>query len=174
MEITVVTLVEEQMSSWKGDEWGVGVKGFKDDDEVVRWWYWCVCAYPYTKGMRSIISTVSISPKGFLPSILLLVVIVITVLLGVVVSVYLVVVVVALLGVDIVVTIIGRLLVMAPPKFVAFEALGGKFPSILWGNPLMKAFYKSRLFLSAIGSIPIGLGIGNFAVLGSVGYEEKY
>ncbi|GJT58935.1 hypothetical protein Tco_1002468 [Tanacetum coccineum] len=63
------------------------------------------CTLP-TQGMRSIISTVSISPKGFLPSILLLVVIIVTVVI-VVVTVILVVVVVAIIGVVIVVTIIG-------------------------------------------------------------------
>ncbi|GJV48201.1 hypothetical protein Tco_1438413 [Tanacetum coccineum] len=65
MEITVVTLVEEQMPRGK-------------------------CILP-TQGMRPIISTVSISPKGFLPFILLLVVIIVTV---VIVTVILVVVVV--------------------------------------------------------------------------------
>ncbi|GJS82647.1 hypothetical protein Tco_0749188 [Tanacetum coccineum] len=56
--------------------------------------------------MRSIISTVSLSPKDFLPSILLLVVIIVTVVI-VVVTVILVVVVVAIIGVVIVVTVIG-------------------------------------------------------------------
>ncbi|GKC11361.1 hypothetical protein Tco_1008143, partial [Tanacetum coccineum] len=50
-----------------------------------------------TKGMRSIISTVSISLEGFLPSILLLVVTV------VIVAVILVVVVVAIIGVVVIV-----------------------------------------------------------------------
>ncbi|GKB79637.1 hypothetical protein Tco_0946532 [Tanacetum coccineum] len=61
-----------------------------------------LCTLP-TQGMRSIISTVSISPEGFLPSILLLVVIIVTV---VIVTVILVVVVVAIVGVVIVVAII--------------------------------------------------------------------
>ncbi|GKD35231.1 hypothetical protein Tco_1250740 [Tanacetum coccineum] len=61
--------------------------------------------------MRSNISTVSICPKGFLPSILLLVVIVVTVVI-VVVTVILVVVVVAINGVVIVVTIIGVVVVV--------------------------------------------------------------
>ncbi|GJR73730.1 hypothetical protein Tco_0086095 [Tanacetum coccineum] len=61
--------------------------------------------------MRSIISTVSISPEGFLPSILLLVVIIVTVVI-VVVTVILVVVVVAIIGVVIVVTIIGVVVVV--------------------------------------------------------------
>nr|GEY44162.1 hypothetical protein [Tanacetum cinerariifolium] len=54
--------------------------------------------------MRSIISMVSISPEGFLPSILLPVVVIVTV---VIVAVILIVVVVAINGVVIVVTIIG-------------------------------------------------------------------
>ncbi|GJV87670.1 hypothetical protein Tco_1531608 [Tanacetum coccineum] len=60
------------------------------------------CTLP-TQGMRSIISTVSISPKGFLHSILMLVVIIVTV---VIVTVILVVVIVAIVGVVIVVAII--------------------------------------------------------------------
>nr|GFA44904.1 hypothetical protein [Tanacetum cinerariifolium] len=56
------------------------------------------------KGMGSIISMVSISPEGFLPSILLLVVVIVTV---VIVVVILVVIVVAIDGVVIVVMIIG-------------------------------------------------------------------
>nr|GEV59981.1 hypothetical protein [Tanacetum cinerariifolium] len=56
------------------------------------------------KGMGSIISMVSISPEGFLPSILLLVVVIVMV---VIVAVILVVVVVAIDGVVIVVMIIG-------------------------------------------------------------------
>ncbi|GJW10135.1 reverse transcriptase domain-containing protein [Tanacetum coccineum] len=68
------------------------------------------CTLPI-QGMRSIISTVSISPEGFLPSILLLVVIIITVVI-VVVTVILVVVVVAIIGVVIVVTIIGVVVVV--------------------------------------------------------------
>ncbi|GKD53147.1 hypothetical protein Tco_1286534, partial [Tanacetum coccineum] len=61
-----------------------------------------------TQGMRSIISMVSISPEGFLPSILLLVVIIVTV---VIVAVILVV-VVAIVGVVIVVMIIGVVVVV--------------------------------------------------------------
>ncbi|GJV50338.1 hypothetical protein Tco_1440550 [Tanacetum coccineum] len=68
------------------------------------------CTLP-TQGMRFIISTVSISPEGFLPSILLLVVIIVTVVI-VVVMVNLVVVVVAIIGVVIVVTIIGVVVVV--------------------------------------------------------------
>ncbi|GKC39821.1 hypothetical protein Tco_1052205 [Tanacetum coccineum] len=68
------------------------------------------CTLP-TQGMRSIISMVSISAKVFLPSILLLVVIIITVVI-VVVTVILVVVVVAIIGVVIVVMIIGVVVVV--------------------------------------------------------------
>ncbi|GJU31296.1 hypothetical protein Tco_1174885 [Tanacetum coccineum] len=64
-----------------------------------------------TQGMRSIISIVSISPEGFLPSILLLVVIIVTVVI-VVVMVILVVVFVAIIGVVIVVTLIGVVVVV--------------------------------------------------------------
>ncbi|GJT96531.1 hypothetical protein Tco_1092049 [Tanacetum coccineum] len=62
-----------------------------------------------TQGMRSIISTVSISLEGFLPSILLLVVIIVVV---VIVAVILVVVVVAIVGVVIIVAIIGVFVVV--------------------------------------------------------------
>ncbi|GJS69865.1 hypothetical protein Tco_0702706 [Tanacetum coccineum] len=109
MEITVVTLVEEQISPWKGNfakparTWlepfvydlkfskigklgSLGAQG----DEVM--------------GMRSIISKVSISPEGFMPSILLLVVIIVAVVM---VAVILVVIVVEVVGVVIVVAIIG-------------------------------------------------------------------
>ncbi|GKB43629.1 putative reverse transcriptase domain-containing protein [Tanacetum coccineum] len=68
------------------------------------------CTLP-TQGMRSIISTVSISLKGFLPFILLLVVIIVTVVI-VVVTVILVVVVVAIIGIVIVVTVIGVVVVV--------------------------------------------------------------
>ncbi|GJZ14857.1 hypothetical protein Tco_0550534 [Tanacetum coccineum] len=72
----------------------------------------CMMQYTLpTQGMRSIISMVSISPKGFLPSILLLVVIIVTVVI-VVVIVILVVVVVAIIGVVIVVMIIGVVVVV--------------------------------------------------------------
>ncbi|GKE01304.1 hypothetical protein Tco_1389287, partial [Tanacetum coccineum] len=61
------------------------------------------CTLP-TEGMRSIISTVSISLEGFLPSILFLLMIIVAV---VIVAVILVVLVVAIVGMAIVVTIIG-------------------------------------------------------------------
>ena len=67
------------------------------------------CTLP-TEGMRSIISTVSISLEGFLPSILLLVVITVVI---VIVTVFLVVVVIdAIVGVVIVVASIGVVVVV--------------------------------------------------------------
>ncbi|GJR98397.1 hypothetical protein Tco_0270571 [Tanacetum coccineum] len=66
------------------------------------------CTLP-TQGMRSIISMVSISPQGFLPSILLLVVIIVVVVM---VAVIMVVVVVAVVGVFIVVAIIGVVVIV--------------------------------------------------------------
>ncbi|GJY67825.1 hypothetical protein Tco_0470807 [Tanacetum coccineum] len=131
MDITVVTLVGEQMSPWKGNLPRLPIKS-----NIVRLATTSIvalevsrlvelihgnykgeyhklgeCTLP-TQGMRSIISMVSISPEGFLPSILLLVVIIVTV---VIVTVILVVVVVAIVGVVIVVAIIGnRALVSGP------------------------------------------------------------
>nr|GEY90469.1 hypothetical protein [Tanacetum cinerariifolium] len=100
--------------------------------------------------MGSIISMVSISPEGFLPSILLPVVVIVTV---VIIAVILVVVVVAMDGVVIVVMIIGvevvvmiiRVVVVVGVSFIiklslviiGLEAI--TFPLILQGNPLMKA-----------------------------------
>ncbi|GKC52390.1 hypothetical protein Tco_1075135 [Tanacetum coccineum] len=76
------------------------------------------CTLP-TQGMRSIISMVSISPEGFLPSILMLVVIIVTV---VIVTVILVVVVVAIIEVVIVVTIIGVVVVVMIIEVVSVVA----------------------------------------------------
>ncbi|GKD80598.1 hypothetical protein Tco_1347437, partial [Tanacetum coccineum] len=98
------------------------------------------CTLP-TEGMRSIISTVSISLEGFLPSILLLVMIIVAV---VIVAVILVVVVVAIVGVVIVVMIIGL-----PPKFEVFEAV--TFPLMLWGSPPMKASISFSEFGTMFG-----------------------
>nr|GEU75929.1 hypothetical protein [Tanacetum cinerariifolium] len=64
--------------------------------------------------MRSIISMVFISPEGFMPSILLVVVIIVTVVIGVVTVIF-VVVVVAIIGVVIVVTIIGHRALLHDP-----------------------------------------------------------
>ncbi|GJW17283.1 hypothetical protein Tco_0024719 [Tanacetum coccineum] len=98
------------MSSWKGKLWSkvegdgevrVMTRGFRDlvaklgnkvvMEVLVRCWSDgdVVCTLP-TQGMRSIISMVSISPEGLLPSILMLVVIIVMV---VIVTVILVVVV---------------------------------------------------------------------------------
>nr|GEU50631.1 hypothetical protein [Tanacetum cinerariifolium] len=90
-KITVVTLVEEQIPPARS----------------------CVmqCTLP-TQGIRSIISTVSIRPEGFLPSILLFVVIVVAIVI-VVVTVILVVVVVTVVRVVIVV-VISRVVVFSP------------------------------------------------------------
>nr|GEW36413.1 hypothetical protein [Tanacetum cinerariifolium] len=79
-------------------------------DDVASWWPWNVfeCTFP-TEMMRSIISMVSISLEGFLPSILLLVVIIVMVFLVVVVidAIVRVVIVVASIRVVVVVMIIG-------------------------------------------------------------------
>ncbi|GJW55047.1 hypothetical protein Tco_0099132 [Tanacetum coccineum] len=138
------------------------------------------CTLP-TQGMKSIISTVSISPEGFLPSILLPVVIIVTVVI-VVVTVILVVVVVAIIGVVIVVMIIGVVVVFmiirefgvvvvsSIIKFSFFEAL--KRPGYL-----VDLLYSNRF---GIG-IPPGQGIldeitsrkFHFVVLGTVA-TRKY
>ncbi|GKA51737.1 hypothetical protein Tco_0744933 [Tanacetum coccineum] len=76
------------------------------------------CALP-TEGMRSIISTVSISLEGFLPSILLLVMIIVVVIL--------VVMVVALVGVVIVVMIIGVLVIITIIRVVVVVVGGVSF-----------------------------------------------
>ncbi|GKA17897.1 hypothetical protein Tco_0697734 [Tanacetum coccineum] len=114
-----------------------------------------ICTLP-TQGTRSIISTISISPEGFLPSILLLVVIIVTVVI-VVVMVILVVVVVAIIGVVIVVTIIGVVVVVMIIGVVVllmvmvmatsqFEALSGNIPSILLDSRLSVGMLYSNRF----------------------------
>ncbi|GJV64537.1 hypothetical protein Tco_1475365 [Tanacetum coccineum] len=73
-----------------------------------------------TQGMRSIISTVSMSPEGLLPSILLLmvtVVIVAVILVVVVVVIVGVAIVVTIIGVVVEITIIGVVVVWLPPEF---------------------------------------------------------
>ncbi|GJS62243.1 hypothetical protein Tco_0657027 [Tanacetum coccineum] len=82
-----------------------------------------VCTLP-TEGMRSIISTVSISLEGFLPSILLLVMIIVAV---VIVAVILVVVVVAIVGVVIVVMIIGVFVIVTIIRVVVVVVVGVSF-----------------------------------------------
>ncbi|GKD06799.1 hypothetical protein Tco_1181773, partial [Tanacetum coccineum] len=77
-----------------------------------------------TEGMRSIISTVSISLEGFLPSILLLVVIIVAV---VIVTVIRVVVVVAIVGVVIIVVIIGVFVIVTIIRVVVVVIVGVSF-----------------------------------------------
>nr|GEX45513.1 hypothetical protein [Tanacetum cinerariifolium] len=80
-------------------------------DDVASWWPWNVfeCTFPIER-MRSIISMVSISLEGLMPSILLLVVIIVAV---VIVAVILVVVVIdAIVGVVIVAASIGVVVVV--------------------------------------------------------------
>ncbi|GJT81140.1 hypothetical protein Tco_1055482 [Tanacetum coccineum] len=81
------------------------------------------CTLPI-EGMRSIISTVSISLKGFLPSILLLVMIIVAV---VIVAVILVVVVVAIVRVVIVVMIIGVFVIVMIIRVVVVVVVGVSF-----------------------------------------------
>ncbi|GJV66427.1 hypothetical protein Tco_1477255 [Tanacetum coccineum] len=128
--------------------------GIKTSDEAKGRWRWqfvtqgvtrmnlnlenkgyCVCTLP-TQWMRSIMSMVSISPEGFLPSILMLVVIIVTV---VIVTVILVVVVV-----DDVSPILKLLFVI-----IGFEEV--RFPSILLGNPPMKASISFSVFGTIFG-----------------------
>ncbi|GJS81350.1 ribonuclease H-like domain-containing protein [Tanacetum coccineum] len=80
-------------------------------------------------GMRSIISTISISPEGFLPFILLVVVIIVTVV-NVVVMVILVVVIAAIIGVVIIVTIIGVVVVVMIIGVVVVEFHQDKASSV--------------------------------------------
>nr|GFB34560.1 hypothetical protein [Tanacetum cinerariifolium] len=97
--------------------------------------------------MRSIISMVSISLKGFLPSILLLVVIIVAV---VIVAVILVVIVInAIVGVVIVVASIGVVVVVMIIEIVMVD--GVTFPSMLWGSPPMKASVIFSVFGTMFG-----------------------
>nr|GEX10614.1 hypothetical protein [Tanacetum cinerariifolium] len=110
--------------------------------------------------MRSIISMVSISLEGFMPSILLLVVIIVAV---VIVAVILVVVVIdAIVGVVIVVASIGVVVVVMIIRIVIVD--GGvshiiklsfviivTFPSMLWGSPPMKASIIFSVFGTMFG-----------------------
>ncbi|GKE17532.1 hypothetical protein Tco_1425109 [Tanacetum coccineum] len=110
----------------------------------------------FTQGTVSSIPIVgSIIPEGFLPPIPLLVVIIVTV---VIVAVILVVVVVAIVGVVIVVAIIGVVVVAGAVSFIiklsfviiGFEAV--TFPSILLGNPPMKASRSFSVFGTMFGN----------------------
>ncbi|GJT03548.1 hypothetical protein Tco_0824717 [Tanacetum coccineum] len=77
-----------------------------------------------TKGMRSIISTVSISLKDFLPSILLLMVIIVAVVI--VTVIWVVIFVNVIVGVVIVVAIIGVVVVVCVPSIIdlSFVVIG--------------------------------------------------
>nr|GEY73764.1 hypothetical protein [Tanacetum cinerariifolium] len=103
------------------------------------------CTFP-TEGVRSIISMVSISLEGFLPSILLLVVIIVAV---VIVAVILVVVVIdAIVGVVIVVASIGVVVIVMIIGIVVI-ADGGvshiiKLSFVIIGDPI-GLFYSDRL-----------------------------
>ncbi|GJW55455.1 hypothetical protein Tco_0099540 [Tanacetum coccineum] len=117
--------------------------------------YWLQGA-SFTSGMVSSIPIVgSISLKGFLPPILLLVVIIVTIVIVAVILV--VVVVVAIVGVVIVVAIIGVVVVVGGVSFIiklsfmiiGFEAV--TFPSILLGNPPMKASKSFSVFGTMFG-----------------------
>ncbi|GJZ61621.1 hypothetical protein Tco_0617758 [Tanacetum coccineum] len=127
-KITVATLVEEQMSPWKGNlpklpiESNIGDEERLYDELHKLETSFGVLACPFdvaakkrdkekgdvstfpTKGMRSIISMILISLEGFLASILLLMVIIVA---AVIVTVIRVIVVVVIVGVVIVVAIIG-------------------------------------------------------------------
>nr|GEW74210.1 reverse transcriptase domain-containing protein [Tanacetum cinerariifolium] len=130
--------------------------------------------------MRSIISTVSISPEGFLPSIFLLLVVIIVTVVIVVVTVILVVVVVAIIGVVIVVTIIGVIVVVVSSiiklsfVIIGFEVVA--FPSILLGNPPIKASISFSAFGILLGQGILGESTSSkfqFVVLGTVA-TRKY
>ncbi|GJS61036.1 hypothetical protein Tco_0655820 [Tanacetum coccineum] len=120
-KITVVTLVEEQMSPWKGN-----LPKLPIESNIARLATTNIgseheepgCTLP-TEGMRSFISPVSISLEGFLPSILLLMVIIVAVVIVTVIWVVIsvdvivgVVIVVAIIGVVVVVKIIGIVVVV--------------------------------------------------------------
>nr|GEU51857.1 hypothetical protein [Tanacetum cinerariifolium] len=128
--------------------------------------WFCVmyCTFP-TEGMRSIISMVFISLEGFLPSILLLVVIIVVI---VIVAVNLVVVVIdAIVGVVIVVASIGVVFVVMIIRIVVIVDDGVSYitklsfviigleavtlPSMLWGSPLMKASIIFSVFGTMFG-----------------------
>ncbi|GJV98138.1 hypothetical protein Tco_1553390 [Tanacetum coccineum] len=107
-KITVVILVRDKCPRGKGplrnffEQRIAAMMGYRGGSEE--------CSTFPTKGMRSIISTVSISVEGFLASILLLMVIIIA---AVIITVIRVVVVVVIIGVVIVVAIIGVIIVVA-------------------------------------------------------------
>nr|GEY67999.1 putative reverse transcriptase domain-containing protein [Tanacetum cinerariifolium] len=106
-------------------------------------------------GIRSIISMVSISFKGFLPSILLLEVIIVAVVTVVVILVVVVidaivgvVIVVASIGVVVVVMIIGIVFIVDGVSHIIklLFVIIVTFLSMLWGSPPMKASITTRNF----------------------------
>nr|GEY20717.1 hypothetical protein [Tanacetum cinerariifolium] len=122
--------------------------------------WFCVmqCTLP-TEGMRSIISMVSISLEGFLPSILLLVVILVAVVIVVVILVVVVidaivgvVIVVTGIGVVVVVMIIGIVIVVGVSFIIKLSlVIIVTFPSMLWGIPPMKASISFSVFGTMFG-----------------------
>nr|GEU53312.1 hypothetical protein [Tanacetum cinerariifolium] len=118
------------------------------------------CTFP-TEGMRSIIPMVSISLEGFLPSILLLVVIIVAVVI--VAVIFVVVVIDAIVGVVIVVTSVGVVVVVMIIGIVVIVDGGVSyiikllfviivtFPSMLWGSPPMKASIIFLVFGTMFG-----------------------
>ncbi|GJV21902.1 hypothetical protein Tco_1370922 [Tanacetum coccineum] len=107
-----------------------------------------------TKGMRSIISTVSISLEGFLASILLLMVVIVAAVIVMVIRVVVVVVivreviVVAIIGVIVVVTIIGIVIVV---RFIGIVVVVGGVPFII---KLLFVIIVQAILLAC--SIPMG------------------
>ncbi|GJS87954.1 hypothetical protein Tco_0770590 [Tanacetum coccineum] len=106
-----------------------------------------------TKGMRSIISTVSISLKDFLPSILLLMVIIVAVVI--VTVIWVVIFVNVIVGVVIVVAIIGVVVV------------GGGVPSIIDLSFSMKFLKQSNVSFNALRSPPMKASI-SFSEFGTM------
>ncbi|GJZ66635.1 hypothetical protein Tco_0623331 [Tanacetum coccineum] len=115
------------------------------------------CTLP-TQGMRSIISMVSISPEGFLPSILLLVVTVVIVAV-VMVTVILVVVVVAIVGVVIVVAIIGVFVIVMIIRVVVVVV--GGVPYIIKLSFVIIGFLRRIFGAILIGQEPFQFGPGD-------------
>ncbi|GJR06248.1 hypothetical protein Tco_0529232 [Tanacetum coccineum] len=106
--------------------------------------------------MRSIISMVSISLEDFLPSILLLMVIIVAVVIVTVIWVVVVDVIVGVVFVVIirvvivvVVMIIGIVVIVASSKVQGFETV--TFPSMLWGSPSIKASISFSEFGTMFG-----------------------
>nr|GEY90901.1 hypothetical protein [Tanacetum cinerariifolium] len=149
------------------------------------WSYVMQCTFP-TERTWSIISMVSISLEGFLPSILLLVVIIVAVVIVAVILVVVVidaivrvVIVIVNIRVVFVVMIIGMVIVdggvshIIKLSFVIIVT----FPSMLWGSPPMKASIIFSVFVQVIllasDSVPIGIvGICHGSSLCFQGYSN--